>query len=185
MYLCTKPFFPFLLRTCCVFHHGSKRPVSENGTFQNCHFAHFHRTAAARADTRGYSGCIGIHRAPSRPRAPSAYRQRRPFSLSLTHSLKYQTEVTRPGLMLILTIMRKDGTLNIPRIIHHEGDARVPEAAGCLFIFMRLIQEPQKSTVRFQVLYRQDHHTWTHYHSYRDRRRVGSGLIKSEESYED
>lgn len=65
------------------------------------------------------------------------------FSLSLTHLLKYHAEVTHPRLMLILTKIGKDGKLNIPdivklNIILYKSDVRVPKAAGCLFIFMRL-----------------------------------------------
>lgn len=109
--------FLFPQSTCCIFHlGGSERPDPEDCAFQNCHFAHFHHTAAVRANTRRESSCIGIHRAPCQPRVPSAYRQQRPFTLSLTRSLKYQAEVTHSGLMLILTIMTKDGTLNMPHI---------------------------------------------------------------------
>lgn len=104
----------FLTRTCCIFHlGGSERPDSEK--FQNCHSAAFHHMAAVRADPRGCSSRFGIQRAPCQPHEPSAYRQRRPFPLSLTHSLKYQAQVTHPGLMLILTVITSKGrTLNIP-----------------------------------------------------------------------
>lgn len=132
-------------RTCWIFHRGgSEQPDSENGTFQNCHFAHFHHTAAARADTWGYWSCIGIHRALCQLRVPSAYRQRWPFPChSHTRWNTRLQSVTHPVLKLILTIMGKDGKLNIPQIVKlniilHESDVRVPNAAGCLFIFMRL-----------------------------------------------
>lgn len=95
---------------------SSIKKIKKRTFLQNCHFAHFHHMAAVRADTRGYSSCIGIQRAPCQQHVPSAYRQPWPFPSSLRRSLKYQAEVTHPGLMLILPIMTKDKTLNIPHI---------------------------------------------------------------------
>lgn len=152
-------------------------------------FCSFHHTAAVRADTWGISDCIGIHRAPCQPRMPSAYRQQRPFSLSLTRSLKYQAEVTHPGLMLILTIMRNDGPLNIPyitklnRILHEKVKRECPRHLGVPLDLWGLSKDHRNPLKGLTLHTEKMMITWAHYHSSKGQERVKTKNIKTKESY--